>query len=95
MFLNPNNFSKLNSYWPNLSDMRNLQEQVKKHYVTKDCSDLSLFEQIVLEFLQISPPSVSNFKSFSRLIEHFFLPVGKNNFGKKNTISFSVSVSFY
>ena len=36
--------------------MRNLQEQVKKHSVTKNCSDLSLFEQIVLvisKFLQI------------------------------------------
>ena len=28
--------------------MRNLQEQVKKHSVTKHCFDLSLFEQIVL-----------------------------------------------
>ena len=28
----------------NLLGMRNLQEQVKKHSVTKNCSDLSLFE---------------------------------------------------
>ena len=27
-----------------LLDLRNLQEQVKKHSVTKNCSDLSLFE---------------------------------------------------
>ena len=41
-------FSNLNSNCSNLLDMRNLQEQVKKHFVTKNCSDLSLFEQIVL-----------------------------------------------
>ena len=32
--------------------MRNLQEQVKKHSVTKNCSNLSLFEQIILEQLE-------------------------------------------
>ena len=30
-----------------------------------------------------SPPSASNFKSFSRSLEHFFLTVGQNNFGNK------------
>ena len=41
-FLNPNN---LNSNCSNFLDMRNLQEQVKKKdSVTKNCSDLSLFE---------------------------------------------------
>ena len=28
-------------------------------------------------------------QSFSRSVEQFFLTVGQNNFGKKNTISFS------
>ena len=28
-------------------------------------------------------PSASNFKSFSRSLEQFFLTVGQNNFGKK------------
>ena len=54
--------------------------------VTKDCSDLSLFEQIVLvitQILQISRPSDSKFKSFSRSVEQFFLTVGQNNFGNK------------
>ena len=41
-FLNPNSF-----FHPNSLDMRNLQEQLKKHSVTKNCSDLSLFEQIL------------------------------------------------
>ena len=34
-------FSNLNSNCSNLSDLRNLQEQVKNHSVTKNCSDLS------------------------------------------------------
>ena len=50
-------FSNLNSNCSNLVDLRNLQEKVKKeHSVTKNCSDLSLFEYIVLviaKFLQI------------------------------------------
>ena len=37
-------FSNMNSNCSNLYAMRNLQEQVKKHSVTKNCSDLSLFE---------------------------------------------------
>ena len=41
MFLNPN----LNSNFSNLLDMRNLQRnKFKKHSVTKNSSDLSLFE---------------------------------------------------
>ena len=32
MFLNPNNFSNLNSDYSNLLDMRNIQEQVKKAF---------------------------------------------------------------
>ena len=43
MFLNPNNIFNMNSNCFNLLDMRNLQEQVKKHSVTKNCFHLSLF----------------------------------------------------
>ena len=40
-----------------------------------------------------SRPSASNFKSFSRLLDHFFfLKVGQNSFWKQNTI-FPPSVS--
>ena len=38
----------MNSNFSNLLDLRNLQEQVKKHSLTKNCSDLSLYQQIVL-----------------------------------------------
>jgi hypothetical protein len=48
MSLNSNIFSNLNDSCSNLLDLRNLQEQAKKHSVTKNCSDLSLFESIVL-----------------------------------------------
>ena len=47
-FLNPNIFFPIFS---NLLYLRNLQERVKKHSVTKNCSDLSLLEQIVLVIL--------------------------------------------
>ena len=66
--------------------MRNLQEQVKKAFcyqklfwpftVWINCSsDLKNFAN--------SRPSTSNFKSFSRSLEQFFLTVGQNNFGNK------------
>jgi hypothetical protein len=66
--------------------MRNLQEQVEKTFcyqklfrpftVWINCSsDLKIFAN--------SRPSASNFKSFSRSLEHFFLIVGQNNFGNK------------
>ena len=54
-------------------------ELVIKHSVTKNCSDLSLFEQIVL--------------MISKVVEQFFLTVGQNNFGNKileqNTVDFN------
>ena len=67
-------------------DLRNLQEQVKKAFcyqklfwpftVWINCSsDLKNFAN--------SRPSCSNFKSFSRSLEQFFLTVGQNNFGNK------------
>ena len=38
---------------------------------------------MISKFLQNSRPLASNFKSFSRSLEQFFLTVGKNNFGNK------------
>ena len=79
-------FCNLNSNCSNLLYQRNLQEQVKKHSATKNCSDLSLFKQIVLVISKTfanSQPSALNFKTFSRSLEQFFLTVGQNNFGNK------------
>ena len=56
------------------------------HSVIKNCSDLSLFEWIVLvisKILKIPRPSASNFKKFSRSLEQFFLIICQNNFGNK------------
>ena len=48
-------FSNWNSNYTNLLDLRNLQEVVKKkHSVTKNCSDLSLFDQNFCKFLAFS-----------------------------------------
>ena len=79
-------FSNLNYNCSNFLDLRNLQEQVKKAFcyqklfwpftVWINCSsDLKIFAN--------SRPSASNFKSFSRSLEQFFLTVGQNNFGNK------------
>ena len=43
----------------------------------------SYFISIYLKILANSQPSASNFKSFSRSLEQFFLTVGQNNFGNK------------
>ena len=59
----------------NSLDIRNLQEQVKKTF----CYQKLLW------------PSASNFISFSRSLEIFFLTVGQNNFGNK--IPFSLHKS--
>ena len=50
--------------------MRNLQEQVKKAFY---------YQKLFWPFTV----SASNFKSFSRSLEHFFLTVGQHNFGNK------------
>ena len=63
-----------------------MQEKLEKHSVTKNCSNLSLFEQIVpviSNFFANSWHSASNFKSCSQSLEQFFLTVGQNNFGNK------------
>ena len=80
-------FLNLNFNCSNLLVMRNLQEQVKKAFcyqklflpftVQTNCSS-------DLKFFANSCPSASNFKSFSRSLEYFFLTVvGQNNFGSK------------
>ena len=70
----------------NLLDLRNFQEQLKKAFcyqklfwpftVRTNCSS-------DLKFFANSRPSASNFKSFSRSLEQFFLTVGQNNFDNK------------
>ena len=56
------------------------------HSMAKNCSDLSLFEQIVrviskiLQILRLQP-RIS--KRFSRSPEQFFLTEGQNNFDNK------------
>ena len=71
--------------------MRNLKEQVKNNSVTKNSSDLSLFEPIVLVISKNLKtlglqPQIS--KSFSRSLDQFFLTQGQNNFGNKIPIIF-------
>ena len=81
MFLNPNSFANLNSYCSNLLDLRN---KLENHSVTKNCSDLSLFEQIVLvvsKFLQSLSLHTQISKRFSRWVGQFFLTVVQNNIG--------------
>ena len=87
MFLNPNIFFPnwiiillIHYIW------ETSRKKLKKHSVTKNCSDLSLFEQIVLvisKTLQILglQPRIS--KVFSRSLEQFFPTVSQNNFGNK------------
>ena len=85
-FHSPTILSNLNYNCSNWWDMRNLQEQVKNAFCYQkmfwpftawiNCSsDHKNFEN--------SQPSVSNFKSFSRSLEHFFLTVGQNHFCNK------------
>ena len=89
MLLNPNNFFQFEFYLivlNNLLDLGNLQEQVKKAFcyhklfwpftVGTNCSSDP-------KFLANYLPSASNFRSFSRSLEQFFLTVGQNNFGHK------------
>ena len=73
MFLNPNNFSNLNSNCY-LLDLRNIQERVKKAFCYQ-----KLFWPFTVWINSL--PSASNFKSFSR--STIFLTVGQNNFGNK------------
>ena len=71
-------FSNLNSNSSNLLYLRNLQEQVKKVFC---------YQKLFWPFT-VPTNSSSDLKNFSRSLEQFFLTVGQNNFGKKNTIFF-------
>ena len=63
------------------------RNKLEKHSVDKNCFELSLSIWINcsndLKNFANSRPSASNFKSFSRSLEQFFLTVGQNNFGNK------------
>ena len=80
-------FSNLNSNCSNLLYIwETSRNKLKKNYVTKNCSELSLFKQIVLVISKTfanSQPSASNFKSFSWSLEQCFLTVGQKNYGNK------------
>ena len=73
MFLNPNIFFRI---WIIIVLIYEIwdtsRNKLKKHSVTKNCSDISLFEWIVLVI-----------SSFFQSLEQFFFTVGKNNFGNK------------
>ena len=61
--------------------MRNLQEQVKKAFCYQKLFwPLTVWINCSSDLKNIanSPPSASNFKSFSRSLEQFFLTVGQN-----------------
>ena len=69
--------------------MRNLQEQVKKELCYQKLFwpfDVWINCSSNLKNFANSRPSVSNFKSFSQSLEHFFLTIDQNNFGNKITI---------
>ena len=65
-------------------DLRNLQEQVKNAFYSKNCTNFSQINCFTdLKMFANYRPSASNFKSFSWSLEQFFLIVGQNNFGNK------------
>ena len=77
-------FSNMNFNCSNLLDMINLQEQVKKHSVTKYCSDLSLFEYIILVISKKFQILGLQYRTSKVLLNHqnnFFSQW--NNFGNK------------
>ena len=79
-------FSALKPIWTRSNLLKTSRNKFKKHSVTKNCSDLSLFQQIVLVISKLfanSRTSDLHFKSFSRSLEFFFLTVGQNNFGNR------------
>ena len=56
-FLNPNYFFPIFIIFVlNVLDLTNLQEQVKKAFCFKNCTDLSLFVLVVSKILQILQP---------------------------------------
>ena len=86
IFLNRIFFSNLNSNCSNLLYLKNLQDQVKKHSVTKNCSGLSLSKQIVLlisKILQILHLQSRISKIVLDHFNNFFPTVGQIDFGNK------------
>ena len=64
--------------------MRNLQEQVKKAFCYQKLFwPFTTWINCSSDLKNFALPSASNFKSFSRSEEQFFLTVGQNNFGNK------------
>ena len=57
----------------NSLDLKTSRNKLKKHSVTKNCSD----------DLKNSQSSALNFKSFSQSLEQFFLTVRQDNFNNK------------
>ena len=71
----------------NILDLRNLQEQVKKTFCFKICSDLAFTVWMNyssdLKNVANSRPSNSNFKCFSHSLRQFFITVDQKIFGNK------------
>ena len=92
-FLNPIFFPNLINC-SNLLDLRNLQEQVKKAFCFKNCTDLSLLEKIVLVISKICKFSTCSFKFrkiMSKTRTNFFTIDHINN---GNKIPFLTSALF-
>ena len=79
-------FFNLNSNCPNLLDLRNLQEQVKKVFCYQKLFWPFIFWihfSSVWEFLLKFEAEGREFSNILRSLEQFFLTVGQNNFGNK------------
>ena len=72
-------FSNLNCNCSNVLEMRNLLELTKNSILIQKLYKLFTVPINCSSYLKNSWPSTSNFKSFSRSIEQFFLTVGQNN----------------
>ena len=88
-FLSPIIFFNLNLNYSNLLHLRNLQEQVEKAFCFNNCSDLSLFEYVVLVISKVF---------FSQLGQNNFgnkIPFLKKDFGFVNcTFMYIINVYF-
>ena len=73
----------------NLNCSYEIWETYRKKLKMHSISNIGLTFQCLLncstdlKIFANSQPSASNFKSFSRSLEHFFLALGQNNFGNK------------
>ena len=73
----------MNCNCSNFLDLRNLQEQVKKAFCYQKLFWPFTVQTNCFSDHKIFAHSASNFKSFSRSLEHFFLTVDQNNSGNK------------